>query len=300
MMAQSYEWIFEQMQRLSQVDRQSYPVQLLASALAYLMHGLVKRPDDMSSSRAMVENLQMVNRAIRFGIASIPLERFAPDMLRIAGEVTLVRYPILKYVARKNPAGARIKSSTLVPQPREEVEGRIEADSEREDPWGPEDQAFVERLVNVTFASWLWSTMPEQDRVQRAAANLYSGPLLLRNWSRIVSGITYGARVRGNGFDQAVDRFFPLGWVHPNPERQWRSLNVSVLAQIQDRIDNVPVRLQAEHSGRLRNAVSGVLSTWEYLPNPQKRTVWSYDGSGKTKRYKICYNSKFRQKRAAM
>ncbi|KAG9085610.1 hypothetical protein FS749_004289 [Ceratobasidium sp. UAMH 11750] len=297
MMAQSYEWVFGQMQQLSQIDRQSYPVQLLASALAYLMHGLVKRPDDMSSSRAMVQNLQVVNRAIRFGIASIPLERFGPDMLRIAGEVTIVRYPILKYVARKNPAGARMKGSRRVHQPQGEAEDQAEAAVQQGELWGPEDQAFIERLVNVTFAAWLWSTMPEQDRVQRAAAGLYSGPLLLQNWSRTVDGVTYGVRVRGNGFDKAVDNFFPLNWVHPNPERQWRSLGVSVLAQIQDQIDSMPVHLRAEYSSQLRQAVSGVLSTWEYLPNPQKRTVWSYDGSGKTKRYKICYNPKFGHKR---
>ncbi|KAG8737866.1 hypothetical protein FRC10_007575 [Ceratobasidium sp. 414] len=253
------------------------------------------RPDDMSSSRGMVKDLGIVSRAIAFGIASIPLHRFGPDMLRVTGDVTISRYPILKYVNRKNPAGARIKTATASHQTDEDTEAPAGDSETEQDTWGEDDQAWVERLINVTFASWLWTTLPEQDRVSNLAAPRYAGPLLLRNWGSIVDRVQYRERSRAGGFDRAIARFFPPDWVLPDTGRQWRSLGVAVLDQIQERIQTVGLTSQAEYSQRLRTALEGVLKHWEYLPGAQKRTVWIFEGSGKTKTYMICRNPNVRR-----
>ncbi|KAG9092292.1 hypothetical protein FS749_015856 [Ceratobasidium sp. UAMH 11750] len=293
-MAGSYQWVFSQLQQLSQQDRNSQPVQLLACNLAYLLHGLVKRPDDMSSSRAMVKDLGIVSRAITFGIASIPLHRFGPDMLRITGDVTLSRYPILKYVNRKNPAGARIKTARAGTQIDEDTHNPTNNSEPGQVAWDEDDQAWVEHLINVTFASWLWSTLPEQDRASNLVARNYTGPLRLRNWSSMVDRVQYRERTRAGGFDRAITRFFPSDWVLQDTGRQWRSLGVAVLDQIRDRIQTVGLINQAEYSHRLHTALVGVLNNWEYLPGAQKRTVWIFEGSGKTKTYMVCRNPNFR------
>lgn len=124
-MLDSYKWFFTQIQRLSSEDRQSLPVGLLASVLTYLIQGLVSAPGEMSSHRSMVKDLHIISRARRFGIASIPQERLGPDWLRMSGPVTVDRYPILKYIARKNPAGARIKHSSLLADEEKEPESGL-------------------------------------------------------------------------------------------------------------------------------------------------------------------------------
>ena len=118
----SYMWFFSQIQELLPQDRNSLAVGVLASALSYLIHGLVKAPGEMSSERSMVKDLQIVLRARRFGIPSIPPERLGPDLLRLGGIVTMEQYPILKYIARKSPAGARMKHSALQISQTDELE----------------------------------------------------------------------------------------------------------------------------------------------------------------------------------
>lgn len=121
-MLDSYKWFFAQIQDLPTEDRRSLPVGLLASVLTHFIQGLVKVPGAMSSERAMVKDLHIIQRARRYGIPSIPPERLGPDLRRIAGRVTLQRYPILKYIARKCPAGGRMKHSTLEVDNTEEPE----------------------------------------------------------------------------------------------------------------------------------------------------------------------------------
>lgn len=70
----------------------------------------------------MVKDLGIVERAIQYGIASIPPARLSPDLTSMTGDIDLQSYPILKYIARKNPAGARLKAS-FKPLPNEQQRG---------------------------------------------------------------------------------------------------------------------------------------------------------------------------------
>lgn len=114
----SYMWFFSRMHQLPTADQKSLSVGLLGAALTYLVQGLVSSPDEMSATRSMIKDLELISRARRFGIASIPPERLAPDLLRMSGPITIVNYPILKYLGRKNPAGVRMKHSSLADDER--------------------------------------------------------------------------------------------------------------------------------------------------------------------------------------
>lgn len=140
-MLHSYKWFFSQIQRLTSEDRKSLPVALLACVLTYLIQGLVKIPGEMSSHRKMVKDLEIISRARRFGIASIPMDRLGPDLVRISGTITVRKYPILRYIARKNPAGARMKHTDL-----EDLE-----DEEDEEDEEPESGQADEKCVLLRF-----------------------------------------------------------------------------------------------------------------------------------------------------
>ncbi|KAG9096971.1 hypothetical protein FRC06_008148 [Ceratobasidium sp. 370] len=285
-----YDWFFQNMQRLPQQERESEPVALLASVLAYLMHGLVQRPDDMSSSRDMAKRLQLVSRAIRYGMASVPPDQLGQDFLRIRGVIAVEQYPILQYIARKNPAGARIKASVLHQRSAEEHSG-----SENELGWNQGDQEWAERLVNITLAGWLWARMPVQDLVTGVRANVHHGPLLLQGWQRAVDkGVDYGVRPSQDGFNKVLDKIFPPNWVSKGPGRHWESLHIVVLQPIQERLEDVAPDLRAAYSSRLRRSIVQVMKSWQFLPCIQNRVVWSQEGSGKTKKYMLYRNPNWR------
>ncbi|QRV99210.1 capsular polysaccharide export protein [Ceratobasidium sp. AG-Ba] len=114
MLLDAYCWFFTQLQQLRPIDRASEPVLLFASVLTYLTHGLVKRPDEMSSSRFMAKSLSIVARARQFGFASVPMRCLSDDRLGMINTLSFSSYKILDYTARKNPAGARLKSARLL------------------------------------------------------------------------------------------------------------------------------------------------------------------------------------------
>ncbi|KAG8695048.1 hypothetical protein FRC08_008071 [Ceratobasidium sp. 394] len=295
-MMHSYQWFFENMQQLPQSDRRSEGVLLLASALTYIMHGLVKRPDEMSSSRSMCKDLQLVTRAIRYGMASIPANRLGPDLSRMEGYITIEKYPIIKYANRKNPAGARLKTSS-----QRWGSGDLNVISDgnsltpQEPTWTEEDEAWVEELVNGKLARWLWTRLPEKDRAETARVEVNEGPLLLRKWqSATGAGVRYASRKHQGGFDKVVGMLTPPNWVSTLTTPQWASLSTAVLQPIQDRIDDAPNHIQEAYSRHLRSSVLAVLTTWEFLPACQKMRVWSYEGTGRTKVYMVHRNPRFR------
>ncbi|KAG8735605.1 hypothetical protein FRC10_010359 [Ceratobasidium sp. 414] len=285
-----YDWFFRQMQRLPQKERASQPVALLASALSYLMHGLVQRPDDMSSSRDMAKQLQLVSRAICYGMASVPPDQLGQDFLRMRGVITAEQYPILDYIARKNPAGARIKTSLLHQGSAGEHSG-----SGGELGWSQGDQEWVERLVNISLAGWLWARMPVQDLATGARASVHHGPFLLQGWQRAVDeGVQHSVRPSKDGFNKVLDKLFPPNWVSDQLGRHWDSLHVVVLQPIQERLEEVAPDLQAAYSSQLRKSIMQLMQSWQFLPCMQNRIIWSQEGSGKTKKYMLYRNSSWR------
>ncbi|KAG9099581.1 hypothetical protein FS749_000904 [Ceratobasidium sp. UAMH 11750] len=296
-MMNSYQWFFENMQRLPQLDRRTEGVLLLASALTYMIHGLVKRPDDMSSSRSMAKDLQLVSRAIRYGFVSILATRLGPDLCRMDGHVSIGKYPILKYVNRKNPAGARLKTGLRRwgSNSCDTNNTSKAAEPQGEAVWTEEDKAWVEGLVNDRLARWLWTRLPEHDRAEKGRPEAYRGPLLLRNWQTVVGpGVQYAVRKHQSGFEKVAMMLFPPNWIFTPGDRQWESLAPAVLESIQEHIEDAPSHMQAEYSRRMRDAIHNVLETWEFLPGCQKRRVWGYEGAGRTKTYMVHRNPQFR------
>ncbi|QRW12360.1 capsular polysaccharide export protein [Ceratobasidium sp. AG-Ba] len=300
----SYCWFFSQLQQLRAVERGSEHVLLLASVLTYLIQGLVKRPDEMSSSRFMAKSLNIVTRAQQFGFASVPLRSLSGDLLGMSHTLTYDSYKILDYTARKNPAGARLKSSRLLAvhntteadgSYREDVQSlmpaALEVDTEELGLW-------VTQLINNTLASWLWGRMGGGDKSQRAPPGAFQGPLLLQDWNVCVDvNVRYEIRSSTTGYSKVVNSLFPLNWVKTDSSKVWDTMQTMVLDPIRERLAGMSPQARSHYSQRIRGEISRVMRTWEYLPCVQKGRVWSYEGPGKTKRYMLYSNPAFTTRR---
>lgn len=73
----------------------------------------------------------------------------------------------------------------------------------------------------------------------------------------------------------------------------WQTLDVAVLEPIREKIDEVEVGQRTAYSARIRAAIDTVMQGWEYLPCARKRTVWSYEGTGRTRVYMLYRNPHF-------
>jgi hypothetical protein len=173
-----YTWFFGHMQRLSPRERQAEDVRLLASILTYFIQGLIQGPPGMSSSRDMVKDF-ILARARTFEITSLPPHPLAEDLLRMSGEIIFSTYKILRYTARKNPAGARLKIPLLLQQQQDKVQqlassAGIESPTQSKNAWSEQDQEWTRSLVDNTLSSWFWGRLSEQDRGRGV-----QGPLIL-------------------------------------------------------------------------------------------------------------------------
>ena len=306
-MLNSYKWFFSRMQQLPAEDRRSPSVGVLGASLTYFVQGLVSGPEEMSATRSMLKDLDIIGRARRYGFASIPPERLASDMMRLAGHITIERYPIFKYIARKNPAGVRLKHSNLAAGKVSSSEGAQETqksvfscgpaivyahyESHHSGSWSEEDRKWTEGLVNSTLAEWLWSRLSEQDQQPNISRSTRSGPLRLTKWQHVVDvGVGHGFRSSAAGFDNVCQKLFPPNWVLQEMGVCWGTLQLVVLDQILDRIEGVESDRRVEYSTQIRKAISEVMRTWEFLPCVQKHKIWSYEGSGRRRKYMLYKN----------
>ncbi|KAG9083113.1 hypothetical protein FRC06_004693 [Ceratobasidium sp. 370] len=300
----AYDWFFSRLQVLRPLERKSERVLLMAAVLTYLMHGLVQRPDEMSSSRFMVKTLGIVTRARRFGIASVPIDQLSGDFLGMRGTLTFEDYKILTYTGRKNPAGARMKSSRLPPTEMQETEDHtLDTRSGASTFPSPAHMAnrdelgWVIGLVNEALATWIWGRMNEGDKARNPNPAIFRGPLLLSRWQRCVDpGVQYQVRSSPTGFNKAKAYFYPPNWVLLEKGRVWQTLQDVFFDQIIQRLSTMDDKHQASYSRRVRSAIANVLTTWEFLPCVQKERIWSYTGSGRTKAYMLYRNPSFRSR----
>ncbi|KAG9128200.1 hypothetical protein FRC07_003131 [Ceratobasidium sp. 392] len=243
----SYEKCFSRLQLLPASERSSESALLLASILTYLSHGIVQRPNDMSSSRYMAKNLEILDRARRFGFASVPANRLSDDLLGMSTALDFGSYKILDYSARKNPAGARIKPSRLPPTSEHATESAREhaTTSRVSRPTSGAmpvvaHAAWAEELVNQTLASWIWGRMNEGDKARGVAPNFFHGPLVLSRWQTCVdTGVKFKVRAFANGFDKALANFIPTNWVLSERGRIWQTLQIIFLDQVIDHIAEI-------------------------------------------------------------
>ncbi|KAG8734856.1 hypothetical protein FRC10_011351 [Ceratobasidium sp. 414] len=105
MMLNVYKETFERLQRLEATEN----VKLLACATAYLLRGLTKRPDSMSSSVQMAKGFGITDRAVTHGLASIHPDFLDKNRTAIHPDVDCTEYNILRHTNTIRPGGQRIK-----------------------------------------------------------------------------------------------------------------------------------------------------------------------------------------------
>ncbi|KAG8691565.1 hypothetical protein FRC11_000933 [Ceratobasidium sp. 423] len=292
----SYDWLFQVLQHLPKAEREDENVMVLAALITYLMHGIVSRPCDMSPSREMVTLLRIVERCRRYGIPSIPPEYLSADLTRIAGDVAFKQFSIVKYMLRKNPAGARLKGSrataTNTARDSNRQPGRSQPDGA---PclgiWNADDDKWAKDMVNNVLAAWLWARLPIQDLRRNPPRRVHKGPFMLLAWSQCVD--TNVEKLEGppnDKFNKMVELLFPNNWILTQEATCWKTYDPAFLEPIRNRIDDAPEDQRETFSNQLRQALTRVIRTWQYLPYIQAKRIWVYDGAGKTRRYKLHKN----------
>ncbi|KAG9099437.1 hypothetical protein FRC06_005279 [Ceratobasidium sp. 370] len=289
-------------QQLTARQRNHESVQLLAAVVTYLIKGLVKRPDDMSSSRTMASRLQLLQRARNYGFPTLQPHMLSECLTRLEGQVEIEQWTILNFLNRKQPSGARLKSSAAPEKHnRQSSESPRHVDNlatgTQDDPGRPKpltilgvgveklsesDVNWARHLINVRLSTWLWERFPEHHLQRTPDATLLHGPWALSNWKTIVAeDVERGFRKRaGKGFQGVVEQLLPIGWVAHSQKGQWRTYQEAILDRIRRRILGHSGPDAQQYAMLLREALLQHLQTWEYLPATQQHRVWVFQTSG--------------------
>ncbi|KAG9124143.1 hypothetical protein FRC07_012664 [Ceratobasidium sp. 392] len=278
-------------QQLTLRERSREEVQLLVLVTTYLIKGLVKRPDDMSSSRTMADRLNLIQRAVRYGFPTLQPHMLSDCVTRLTGQVEKEEWSILNFLRCKQPGGARLKTSfsskpalTILPSPPAGVTG-----SQLQGPsplsavlTGPnpdskelsdDDMEWSRCFVNERLSTWLWARFPEHHlRMHAKQPICFKGPWRIAGWHRTVSeDVQPGFRIRTRKNFQAVaDELLPLDWISNSSEGQWRTYQDSVLNHIRNRIVRRGAPSPQRFATQLRDALQLHLHDWDYLPATQK------------------------------
>ncbi|QRW06979.1 hypothetical protein RhiLY_05978 [Ceratobasidium sp. AG-Ba] len=210
--------VLNRQRALSKRSRLSPEVQLLAAVLAYWLKGLVKRPDDMSSSRAMSNGLMLSSNAKDYGLPSLRIDVLHEDCLRVRHSVDANSFKIIKQNSVIRPGGLRVKSSRALSGDQRQVDSPPTTPAcPSRMPAGPLSVSadFVLDMVNVQLPRAIWARFPE-DRMSQGsiARNLRKGPLKLRHWSKVVEPLNEPLTVV-NKFHTALDKLFPQIGLRP-------------------------------------------------------------------------------------
>lgn len=285
---------------LSPTERATTQVQLLAAVLCYLIKGLVKTPDTMSSSRAMAARLQLIARAEHFGFATVPSHLLSPCLTRIQDHIEREDWTILKYLQRNQPSGARLKSSLLSKEPRplpEQVPTHAPSsalpatnfeDAHSHYNWTEQDELWSQHMINDVLSRWLWARHPRSN--PQCRADLMRGPWKLSRWiSLTVEDTRHDRRTRKPlGFLDVINELLPSDWVcNKKSHKQWNTYQASVLDPIRSRIDAHRGPSKTRYTAAIRAALERHLRTWEFLPAVRKDTVWTCEGTAYQRRYML-------------
>ncbi|KAG8717728.1 hypothetical protein FRC08_006826 [Ceratobasidium sp. 394] len=299
-------------QRLTARQKNYESVQLLTVVVTYLIKGLVKRPDDMSSSRSMASRLQLIQRARDHGFPTVQPHMLSECLTRLEGQVEVDEWPILNFLNRKQPGGARLKSSVAGPgkQGQKPPGSSLHAEDPgtpevQNDKGGPEpsiglamnqlgegDRDWARGLINVRLSMWLWERFPEQYLRTTSDASLLHGPWRLSGWNVIVAeDLEQGFRRRaGKGFQDIVEQLLPVGWMAYSQKGQWRTYQEAILDRIRGRIVRHSGPGAEEYANLLREALLQQLRAWEYLPATQQHRIWVLETSGIRPRFMLHRN----------
>ncbi|KAF8748025.1 hypothetical protein RHS01_11123 [Rhizoctonia solani] len=316
----AYDYFFRRVQVLPAPQRRSEEVLLLAAVLHYLMHGLVKRPDEMSSSRYMAKGLGILSRAMSYGFASVNPAALSPDCCGMSRSLQFTEYKILQYSARHTPAGARLKPTLSLSKTDQFIIRALENMQQKNaakrvmrtgkkliqksnNPTTPsnsaprrlttetEDFVFFDHLINEDLSGWLWSKFPIQDQTEAPNLRSFEGPFQLKLWKNSVGpGVKCESRISRAGFQNVISQLFPDDWVMKDRGQMWDSYQAVVLDPIIKRLEQEDEANCATRASGYRKSIQFVFGYWEFIPCIQGDRIWSYKGGGNNRVYMIYHN----------
>ncbi|KAG8734204.1 hypothetical protein FRC11_008749 [Ceratobasidium sp. 423] len=310
----NYVEILGRTQSLPPHIRSEKPALSMATILSHCIKALVKRPDDQSSTRQFVSRFQLPARAQAYGFFSIPPENVLDDLDRVDETAVVINdLGIFDFIHRKTPAGARVKTSRrtidLGNRPGAQLQagaqvqksthhtpssmsvGKEQGGPESEVNWTREDQDWVENLINRRFPLFLWDEFTAR-REHLKDYSLLQQPLSNRTWSQIVQpGVEKQPLVRMlTSYQNKVQLFFPENFVPPHDSKQWTTHGTRILSKVRDRAKERAPKNVKGYLSTARVAIFRLLECWHFLPCPDTRALWSTNGSGVNKKYRVVVN----------
>ncbi|KDN34381.1 hypothetical protein RSAG8_12529, partial [Rhizoctonia solani AG-8 WAC10335] len=213
--------IIQRQCQLPLVSRKTPEVVLLTSVLAYWLKSLVKRPDEMSATREMVEDLQLTEMAERHGLPFLRSNALDLNGPRISYVVNAETFKILSFSNVITPGGNRIKGSKairVIAPPPNALQSPPSSPPRAQEPvtlWPQTSEDFLKALVNVYLPQALWSQFPKNRlRLGNQSNALRKKPLKLRLWSEIVDHLNPTKVIQGKFMEKSwhlIGCFPPIG-----------------------------------------------------------------------------------------
>ncbi|EUC54296.1 hypothetical protein RSOL_036590, partial [Rhizoctonia solani AG-3 Rhs1AP] len=278
-----------------QVDAETPEVVLLTSVLAYWLKGLVKRPDEMSATRQMVEDLALVETAQTYGHPFLRSRALDDSGLRISYVIDAHTFKIIFHSDVIVPGGSRIKASRvnqLIPAPNRLMSPPASPARPRppEDIWPNSSKGFLTRLVSIHLPRAMWDRFPP-DRLAGSdlARQLRQRPLNRKHWAQVVEPLNTTVMIPGK-FTEAMNKLFPPNWKATATAGDLASYDRDFLQIIRDHVDSKPAEIRSAYSAELRRRIRALLmESWDYLPSMHAHKMWTYtNGPAGQRVYRLC------------
>ncbi|CEL53760.1 hypothetical protein RSOLAG1IB_11498 [Rhizoctonia solani AG-1 IB] len=296
MLSKTWSGIIYRQQQLSLRARRSPEVLLLTSAVAYFLKGLVKRPDEMSPSRDMVDRLALVQGANTYGLPCLHADLLDESNLRVAYNIQAETFKILNHCNVIYPGGNRIKSSCsrgpgLLPPPHVPTPPATPIQVTKSTTlWSNSSQAFLNRLLKIELPRMLWSMFRDSDKAPGGAvAELRIRPLRQKDWAKVVEPLNTLHLVKGK-FVQSLETLFPPNWTINAPQGDFKRYDQDFLQLIRNHVDSVSMGSRSLYSAELRRKIwAFVMDQYDYLPSMHAHKIWTTQPSNTAGRvYRIC------------
>jgi hypothetical protein len=268
---------------------------LLTSVLAYWLKGLVKRPDEMSATMQMVEDLYLLDRAQNSGLPFLRSRALDHDGLHMSYLLDAQSFKILFHTSVIHPGGLRIKTSKAIraipePDPMQSpplTPPRAPHDSAL---WSNESQEFLDQLLGIHLPRALWNRFPDDRKAcGLLASRLRDKPLKRNHWHKVVEPLNTLVEVKGK-FIESIEKLFPPDWSTGITTGDFATYNKSFLQRIRDHLASKPVATRSAYSTELRRRIrTSLLQHWDYLPSMHAHKMWTFKLGPKGQRiYRVC------------
>jgi hypothetical protein len=264
--------------------------------LAYWLKSLVKRPDEQSATKQMVEDLQLTETAKSRGFPFLKSEALDQNGLKLSYVIDAQTFKILELSKlivpiRSQRSDAPGSSAPAQVEQQLSLPSDLAAAPSSDSLWSPESEKLVRRLINVHLPQALWTAFPN-DRLLVTANGLnrlQKRPFKKQSWAQIVDVMSTTKLIPGK-FYESFDRLFPSNWESEVREGQWAFYNREYLQKIRDHIQTKPVETRSAYSIEFRRKIRALITQdWDYLPHVQSHRIWTYDvKAGGHRVYRIC------------